>query len=160
MNIDECCPEFDPKKWEGSTHHWDQKPFIKESVPTFFHIPFPPMIGKKIHKMSDLAEKSNAIDPVKSNVLVLFHDPSPFKSEIFLSVTDSVSEAANVRISGNFISKVYDGPYNAIPTYIKDMGSYLEANHQKAKDYFIHYAYCPKCAKKFGHNYMILFAEV
>jgi len=24
----------------------------------------------------------------------------------------------------------------------------------------VHYAYCPKCMKKFGHNYMILFAEV
>lgn len=31
---------------------------------------------------------------------------------------------------------------------------------QFAKKYYVHYAYCPKCEKKFGHNYMILFAEV
>ncbi len=60
-------------------------------------------------------------------------------------------------ISGKFISKVYDGPYNAVQKFVKDMEEFLE---KKAKDYYMHYAYCPKCAKKFGHNYAVLFAEI
>ena len=43
----ECCHEFDPKKWDKKTYLWKDKQFIKESMPAFFHIPFPPIIGKK-----------------------------------------------------------------------------------------------------------------
>ena len=38
---EECCPEFDPAKWDKKTIVWDNKLFIKESLATFFHIPFP-----------------------------------------------------------------------------------------------------------------------
>lgn len=34
--------------------------FIKETMPTLFHIPFPPMIGSKMTKMWKLAENSKA----------------------------------------------------------------------------------------------------
>lgn len=43
----ECCPEFNPKKWDEKTFDWNNKQFVKETIPTLFHIPFPPMIGKK-----------------------------------------------------------------------------------------------------------------
>lgn len=48
----------------------------------------------------------------------------------------------------------------AVPKFIKQMNGYLAAQGKKAKDYYIHYAYCPKCAKKYGDNYMILFAKI
>ena len=94
------------------------------------------------------------------DVLVLFTDPHPFKSELYLSVTGTVPNANNVKISGTFLSKVFDGPYNAIPKYIKEMDGYLASKGKKSKKYYVHYAYCPKCAKESGHNYIILFAEV
>ncbi|MFA6446987.1 MAG: hydrolase [Patescibacteria group bacterium] len=157
---DVCCPEFHPARWDGKTHEWYNKPFIKETVPTFFHIPFPPMIGQKIVKMMKLAEASNSIDADKENVLILFRDPSAFKSEIYFSVTSAVPTANNTTISGSFVSKTFAGGYNAIPKFIKEMDEYLAKEGKKAKDYYIHYAYCPKCAKKFGNNYMILFAQI
>lgn len=40
------------------------------------------------------------------------------------------------------------------------MDSYLSEQNKKAANYYVHYAYCPKCAEKAGHNYMVLFAEV
>lgn len=156
----ECCPEFDPQKWDKKTFVWENKLFIKESMPTLFHIPFPPMIGKKIIKMHTLAGKSNATIPDKTGALILFHDPSAFRSEIYYSVTAEVAGANNTAITGTFVGRVFDGPYNAIPKYIGDMGKYLEEQGQQAKDYYVHYAYCPKCAKERGHNYMILFAQL
>jgi len=36
----ECCPEFHVEKWDKKTFTWDQKLFIKETIPTFFHMPF------------------------------------------------------------------------------------------------------------------------
>lgn len=156
----ECCPEFDPERWDKKMFSWKNKLFIKESIPTLFHIPFPPMIGKKITKMWKMAEESNTAPLKKEDALILFADPSPFKSELYLSVTGTVPDANNVTISGTFLSRVFEGPYNAIPKYIKQMDEYLAVKGKKAEKYYVHYAYCPKCAKESGHNYLILFAEV
>lgn len=154
-----CCPEFNPKKWDGKTFNWKNRQFIKESMRTFFHMPFPPTIRKKITKMWKMAEESKRVQKKKTDILILFTDPHPFKSEIYLSVTGKVQGANNVTLSGKFIGKVFDGPYNSIPKFAKEMDEYLSKKNKKAKKYYVHYAYCPKCAKKYGHNYMILFAE-
>lgn len=158
-----CCPKFNPKKWDKKTFVWKDKPFIMETIPTLFHIPLPPMIGKKITKMWEIANKAKKVSKKKDEVLVLFRDPSAFKSNIYISVTGKVNGANNVKISGTFIARIYDGGYNSIPKFVKDMNNYLEKKGHKIpkdSDYYIHYAYCPKCAKKFGNNYMILFARV
>lgn len=156
----ECCPLFTLEKWDEKTHEWENKKFIMESVPTLFHIPFPPMIGKSIGRMCRLAEEAEAIDENKSDTLVLFHDPSAFRSEMYLQVTRDVRGANNVTLSGTFVSKVFDGPYNAAPKFIKEMDSYLKGRGQVAEDYYVHYAYCPKCAKTHGHNYAVFFAKI
>lgn len=156
----ECCPKFDANRWDNKTFNWDKKPFIKESVLTFFHMPLPSMIGKKMTVLCDLADKANANFEDLTDALVLFHDPSAFRSEIFYSVTHDVDGANNTSLSGTFEAGVFEGPYNSVPRHIKAMDKRLAGEGKKAKDYFIHYAYCPKCAKKYGKNYMILFAEV
>lgn len=156
----DCCPEFDIEKWDKKTFNWENKLFIKETIPTFFHIPFPPTIGKKLKEMHFLAEKSDATIPDKTDALILFRDPSSFKSELYYSVTKEVDGANNTTISGSFVAGVFDGPFSNVPKYIKEMEEFLKGREQKAKDYYVHYAYCPKCAKERGHNYMILFALV
>lgn len=163
MSKDICCPKFDPKRWEGKTHKRTKKPFIMESIPTFFHIPFPPMIGWKTTKMCKMMEDAHKAEKNPSDALLLFRDPSAFRSEIYLSVTGRVPQAKNVTISGNFISKTYAGPYNAVPKFIKNMNNYLVKQGKKIPkndEYYIHYTYCPKCAKKYGKNYMIIFAKI
>ncbi len=155
-----CCPEFDVAKWDKKTFVWENKLFIMETIPALFHIPFPPMIGKKTMKMHSMAVKAGVTIPDLSDALILFRDPTPFKSEIYYAVTKAVDGANNTAISGTFMTRVFDGPYNAIPRFIKEMEVYLKESEKTAKDYYVHYAYCPKCAKKFGHNYMILFALV
>jgi len=156
----ECCPEFKPEKWDKKDFRWDNKKFIKDSMPAFFHMPFPPTIGKKITRMWTAVESSGAAASDKMDTLILFRDPSAFKSEIYISVEKEVPAEANVTVSGDFIVRVFDGDYNAVPKFLKTVDQYLAQTGKKAKDYYIHYAYCPKCAKKFGHNYMIIFAQV
>jgi len=156
----ECCPKFHPEKWNEKTYDWDRKKFIKATVPTFFHIPLPPMIGKRITKMMKLAEDSKKLSNNKEDILVLFTDPYAFMSEIYLSVTDTVANANNTTLSGTFMSKVFDGAYKDIPKFIKQMDAYLQRTKVEAQRYYVHYAYCPKCAKEAGHNYMVLFAQL
>ena len=79
---------------------------------------------------------------------------------MYLSVTDTVSGVKNTILSGTFVGKVFDGAYNAIPKFMKQMDAYLAKQDKKASDYYVHYAYCPKCAKEAGHNFMVLFAKV
>ena len=156
----ECCPEFKSEKWDKQILSWDNKKFIRDSLPTFFHIPCSSTVGKKITRMWTAIEKFGAAAPNKEDTLILFRDPSAFKSEIYISTEKDVPAEENVTISGNFVSRVFDGEYNAIPKFIKEMNEYLSQMGKTAKDYYVHYAYCPKCAKKFGHNYTILFAKV
>ena len=159
----ECCPEFNPEKWDKKIFNWGKKQFIKESIPTLFHMPFPPLIVKKIARMMNLATSANKIDAKKDEVLVLFQDPSAFRLNIYILVTGEVPGANNVHIPGTFMAKVYDGPYNAIPKFVQDMNRLLEKEGKKAPKndaYYIHYAYCPKCQKKYGYQYMILFARI
>ncbi len=155
-----CCPEFDVAKWDRKTLVWENKLFVMETIPALFHIPFPPMITKKTMKLHTMAEKAGVTIPNLSDALILFRDPTPFRSEIYYAVTQAVEGANNTSISGTFMARVFDGPYNAIPRFLKEMEAYLKEIGKSAKDYYVHYAYCPKCARKFGHNYMILFALV
>ncbi len=155
-----CCPVFNPEKWDRKNLEWDEKPFLRETMPALFHIPFPPLIGKKIIRMYSIAEKAGINFEDKSETLVLFRDPSPFRTEIYYSVTGRVEGVDDTTISGKFVTRVFDGPFNMIPKYIREMEKYLKESEMKARDYYVHYAYCPKCAEKYGHNYMILFAEI
>lgn len=158
--INDCCPVFHTEKWDKKTFKWDHKHFIKESVPAFFHIPFFPMLQKKIVKLMKQAEEADKMLPDLQDALMLFSDPHPFKSDVYLSVTDEVANANNQPFTGTFMSKVFEGSYNEIPKFIKQMDPYLSSQSKKAKQYYVHYAYCPKCAKEAGHNYVLLFAEV
>lgn len=158
--IDECCPEFDVSKWDKKREVWENRMFIKETMPTLFHMPFPPTIGKKITRMYKLVDKADAHLTDKSDTLILFRDPSAFRSEIYYSVSKQVTDAQNSEISGTFVSRVFDGKYNEIPKFIKEMDRYLNESGESSKDYYIHYAYCPLCAKRYGHNYVTLFAKV
>ncbi len=156
----ECCPVFHPEKWDNKTFHWDHKPFILSSVPTLFHIPYPPMIGNRITKMMEKAEDSRKLAMNKEDILLLFTDPNPFKSEIYLSVAGEVPNAKNTSITGTFKSKVFDGRYNQTPKFMKQMKFDLNTQGFQINNFYVHYAYCPRCSKEMGHNYMILIAEI
>jgi hypothetical protein len=157
--LEPCCPPFDAAPWDGKTHVWKDKPFIKDSMPVFFHIPWPPMIGRLLLRMWEKATKAGAtLD--KKDVLVLATDPSPWRSEWYMSVTKEVPGAENVALSGTFVTRVFDGPYNAVPKWIKEMDQDLAKEGKKAQKYYFHYTSCPKCAKLRGHNYVIAFARI
>ena len=158
--MEECCPEFHPEKWDHKTFYWDDKHFIKASVPTLLHRPFKKMLGKRITRIMQQAKASKKLESNPEDILLLFNDPSAFRSDIYLAVTDDVPDARNVELSGTFRTKVFDGPYKDIPKFFKEMDSYLSNKGEEADDYYVHYAYCPKCAEKFGHNYMVMFAEI
>jgi len=65
-----------------------------------------------------------------------------------------------VKFSGTYLTKVFDDPYNDVPKWIKELAPYVVAKGKSVKKWFFYYTTCPKCAKKYGHNYVVTFAKV
>jgi len=154
-----CCPRFNPAIWDGKTTVFKDKLFIKKTAPQIFHIPLPGTIGKMMTKSWEEIEAAGA-KPSDQEFLWLAYDPSPWKCEHFIHVTKEVPGLENVKLSGTFATKVFDGPYNDVPKWIKEMDEYLAAQGKSAKKYYFYYTTCPKCAKFYGHNYVVVFAQV
>jgi len=47
-----------------------------------------------------------------------------------------------------------------LPKYLDEFRQYLISKELTAKKYYFSFTYCPKCAKKYGHNYIVAFAEI
>jgi len=77
-----------------------------------------------------------------------------------MAITKEIPDADIVKLSGTYMSRVFDGPYSQIPKYLKEMNGYLASHKMKAKKHYFYYAYCPQCSKKYGHNYIAVVAEV
>ena len=68
---------------------------------------------------------------------MLAYDPSPWKSELHMTVTKEVPNAKNMTLTGEFFSKVFDGPYNAVPKWIKEMDKLLIDKNENYIGYII-----------------------
>src|SRR5512135_722240 len=121
----ECCPVFDPEPWQDKSHEWKDKLFIRDYLPQIFHMPLPSMMGKVIGRMWKKAQDAGA-SPERKDFLLLAYDPSPWKSELYMNVTKEVPGAENVNLTGTFVSKVYDGPYNHVPKYLREFYRYID----------------------------------
>jgi hypothetical protein len=156
-NQTNCCPKFNPSLYDEKEFIWQDKLFIKDSIPTFLHMPLPSKVGSVMEKLWTKAKDVNANS---DEFLCLTHDPSAWKSEYYMAVSEEISGIENVKLTGTFLTKVFDGPYSAVPKWIKEMDGYLKTKGRKAKKYYFYYTTCPKCAKIYGQNYVVLFAEV
>lgn len=154
-----CCPKFDTGSWDEKTFVWEDKLFIKDTIPQVFHFPLPGLVNRTMQRMWKKAVDAKATPDIE-DFLLLAYDPSPWKCEYYMAVTAEVPDAENAKISGTFLSKVFDGPYNNVPQWIKEMEEYVQAKGKKTKKYYFYYTTCPKCAKIYGHNYVVAFAEV
>ncbi|MBU0976611.1 hypothetical protein KJ918_07460 [Patescibacteria group bacterium] len=122
-----------------------------------FHVPL--NMGKVVTRMFKKIQDAGAA-PSDEDFLVLAYDPSPWKSELHMTVTNEVSDARIVKFTGTFISKVFEGSYKDVPKWFNVMQDYASKKGLKFKKQYFHFAYCPKCSKKYGKNYAIAFGEV
>ncbi|MFC2035416.1 hydrolase [Chloroflexota bacterium] len=155
----ECCPAFDPEQWDEKEFTWKDKLFVKDTMIQFMHMPLPGMFGKAVGKMLKKIEDAEA-NPDIEDFIMLATESSPWRGEVYINATKEVPHAENVKISGTFITRVFDGPYSAIPRWVKEMAQYVAQKGKTIKKYYFYYTTCPKCAKTRGHNYIVAFAEI
>ena len=98
--------------------------------------------------------------PELQDFLAIAYDPSPWKSEIYMAVTKDVPGTDIAKLTGTYVTKVFDGPYNAVPKWMKEIDEFVASQGKMTKKHYFYYTTCPKCAKKYGHNYVVAFAQV
>lgn len=150
-----CCEPFNPEPWQDKKIVWKDKIFVKDHVTSFLHIPM--NMSGKIVKNLELIEKANAKAP---HQLMLTDEKSMWGADIYIDVLKDVSGAQMAVISGTFLTKVFEGPYQNAGKWAKEMEEYVKNKGEKIKKLYFSYTTCPKCAKAYGKNYVVLFAQV
>lgn len=150
-----CCPWFDPDPWHERKKNFSEKLFIKDHVISFFHMPlnFGSVMKRNIKKIE-------AAGAMPEEQIVLSDEKSLWGADVYIAVTKKVPSSKMAKIPGNFFAKVFEGPYQNMRKYIDEMKDVLRAKTEKIDKFYFYYPYCPKCAKTYGKNYIVILAEV
>ena len=76
------------------------------------------------------------------------------------SLTGQVEDEEMTTLSGDFVTKVFEGPYRNARTWYTDMLELVRARGKEPGRIFFFYTTCPRCAKVYGKNYVIGVAEM
>ena len=150
-----CCPVFDPFAFHEREIQWSDKLFVKEHVHAIFHVPLD--MGRKVTNAMRLIDAAHTRTAER---LILSDERSPWRSDLFVDTAGPVPGAEMVSLSGTFLTRVYEGPYRDAGAWVADMTTYVAEKGRTLKKIYLGYTTCPKCAKAYGKNYVIAFAEV
>lgn len=154
-NTETCCARFDPQPWEENEITWENKQFVRARVRSLFHIPlnFASVMRKSVGRIE-------AADAKPQEMIVLSDENSLWGTDIYIDVTKDVPDAKMAALSGTFLSKVFEGPYKNIGTWVNEMHEYVKSQGRELQKLYFYYTTCPGCAKKYGKNYVVLLAQV
>jgi len=152
---EECCPKFDPVPWDEKVSGWSEKRFVKDHVLTFFFIPlnFGGVVTRLIKKIDGANAKIQ-------DYLSLSDHTSNWNMDLYCAVDREIPGAENVFLSGKFLSKVYEGPFQDTGKWCEDFKQYAKKQGFEIKKWFMWYTTCPNCAKKYGKNYVVVVGQV
>jgi len=150
-----CCPRFDPEPWDEKEITWENRPFVKDRVRSFLHVPL--NFGSVMRRNVELIEAAGA---KPEEMIVLADENSLWGADVYIDVTKEVPDARMATISGTFLSKVFEGPYKNMRTWMSQMGEYVTSQGKQLEKLYFYYTTCPKCAKRYGKNYVVLLARV
>jgi hypothetical protein len=155
VKTDECCPQFDPKPWDGATLTWEGKRFVKDQVISFLHIPL--NYGSVMTRTLAAIEAAGA---APANRIILTDENSLWVADVYMEAIGDVPGATMTTISGTYLSKVFEGPYSKIRTWMEEMKAFVQGKGKSLHKMYFFYTTCPKCAKKYGKNYVAILAQV
>ncbi len=150
-----CCPKFNPEPWDEKVFEWKDRKFIKDRVFTFFYMPL--NFGKVMRKLDAKIKKTESTIP---DWLCLSDHTSKWNMDLYLAVDKDIPDCVNTSMSGRFFSKVYEGPFSDTKKWSHDFEGKLKEKGFKAKKWFMWYTTCPKCAKKYGKNYVAILSQI
>jgi hypothetical protein len=151
VNTTGCCPKFNPDGWDRQDLHFRKKTFVRAHTMSAMHIPI--NMGRVFSRVQKHLDANDAMDPQR--VLVLSRDLSPWSAEHLFATTKDVPEEEVVTISGDFLTKVFEGPYQEARNWYGEMKDLARAEGRQPGEVWFFYTTCPKCAKAYGKNYVV-----
>jgi len=155
INESICCPEFDPIPWDDQIFEWKDKRFIKDKVCTLFYMPV--NFGRVMKRID---RKITAAGATMVDLIGLSDHTSKWNMDLYLAVDKEITGAENITMTGKYYSKVYEGPFRDTEKWCKDFESNAGAKGYAIKKCYMWYTTCPKCAKKYGKNYVVIVGQV
>jgi hypothetical protein len=150
-----CCPAFDPTPWDNLDLHFRDRRFVRATTHSVMHIPLD--MGPVFGRTWEAIKAAGAADP---EFIILSNDSSAWRGEHFFTVTKDVPGLENVTLTGDFVTRVFEGPYRDAYVWVGEMRSDIEDMGRKMGRLFFYYTTCPKCAEKRGKNYVVGIGEV
>ena len=150
-----CCPRFNPAPWDGRELEWQNKRFVKGAVCTLIYMPL--NYGLVMKRIQEKIDQHGGHVP---DGMWLSDHTSRWNMDLYVAVDREIPGADNVTLSGKFISKVYEGAFRNTRTWMQDFEKSAKEQGHKIKNMYLWYTTCPKCAKKYGKNYVVILARV
>ena len=150
----ECCPRFDPTPWDGTQVDFEGALFLRDKVRSFLHLPL--NFGSVMKRAQQLIEANQAKG---AKQVILVDENSLWGSDVYIQVTHPIPHAQMSLIKGSFVSKAFEGPYSKIGQFVAQMKDYLQQQGARMNGLLYYYPLCPRCAQKYGHNYVVLLAS-
>jgi len=134
---------------------WKDKPFVTDRVHSFLHVPLD--MGRKFALNQKLIDAAGAA-PVQP--LTLSDENSLWGADIYMEVTGPVPGARMTHLSGTFVTKVFEGAFHEVGEWATKMRKLVAETGRRTDKIYFYYTTCPRCAKAYGKNYVVLFAKV
>ncbi len=150
-----CCPRFHAEPWDNRDFSLEGLKFIKASTRSFLFVPLD--MGKVMGRLQKDVDAAGARPP--DRYLILSHDVSPWKADHYYLVSRDVPGYAAHTLPGDFHARVFEGPYGKMGEWYKAMAQDFSASARVLKEVYAFYTTCPKCAKVYGKNYVVLLAR-
>jgi hypothetical protein len=151
-----CCYRFNPKGWDGQHIRFDEKQFMRAETKSLLHIPV--NMGPVFTEAFAAIEKADGFG--EDGQIVLSRDLSSWKAEHLFAVTKDVPDHEMTSLSGDFLTKVFEGPFKDAGKWYEEMNATVEASGHKAQEVYYFYTTCPKCSKAYGKNFVVAFAKL
>ena len=113
--------------------------------------------GKVMVRLNETVTKASANIP---DWLCLSEHTSKWNMDVLLAVDKEIPDANNTTLSGKFYSRVYEGAFNNTGKWCKDYEKEAKAKGYAIKKMYMWYTTCPKCAKKYGKNYVVIISQI
>ena len=156
VNTTDCCARFNLGGWDDRRLHFRDKKFIRAHSLSAMHIPL--NMGSIFSRVQKHIDEADAFDD--DDFVVMSKDLSPWTEEHLFSVTKDVPHEQIVTLTGEFVTKVFEGPYSNSKDWYIEMKEIVEAMGSNADDIYFFYTTCPKCAKAYGQNYVVGIARI
>jgi hypothetical protein len=157
MKEEVCCPKFNSEIWDDKILEWNDKKFIKGRVKTFMYVPIG--FGKEMTRLQKLVDNQNA--RIEDYMSLSIH-PTKWNMELCLAVNEEINGADNFTLTGKYYSKVYEGSFSDTAKWISDFENIIKEKEYNCdiKKIYMWYTTCPKCAKKYGKNYVVIIGKI